>query len=113
MRSRTLKHEALVFEGKVFRSRGDDGGVFEMNQDPLSSEQNDCREPQGDKARKQMRRLFRVRGTHGGVRSYCRHLTPQSNFTSLSRWLRRHCGSDFNDTSSNTVSSVFLSILAA
>jgi hypothetical protein len=45
MRGGALKRQSLVFEGKALRSRGDDGGVFEVNQDSLSGEQNDCREP--------------------------------------------------------------------
>jgi hypothetical protein len=52
MRSGALKDESLVFEGKALRSRENNGGVFEVNQDPVSSEQNDCREPQRDKYRK-------------------------------------------------------------
>ena len=83
MRGGTLKRQSLVFEDKAFGSRGDNGGVFEVNQDPLSSEENDCREPQRDNARKQMRHFFPGRGTHDGRRSYCRDLTPQSNFTSV------------------------------
>src|SRR6476646_2938389 len=83
MRSGTLKRESLVFEGKDFRSRGNNGGVFEMNQDPLSSEENDCGEPQRDNTRVQMRHLLPSGGTHDGRRSYCRDLTPQSNFTSV------------------------------
>src|SRR5882724_8291962 len=80
MRSGTLKHESLVFEGKDFRSRGDNGRVFEMNQDPLSSEQNGCREPQRDKARKQMRHLFPGGGTHDGKRSYWSRLDAAIEF---------------------------------
>ena len=83
MRGGTLKRQSLVFEGKPFGSRGNNGGVFEVNQDPLSSEENDCREPQRDNARKQMRHFFPGGGTHDGIRSYCRDLTPQSNFTSV------------------------------
>src|SRR5947208_3206404 len=83
MRGGALKRQSLVFEGKALRSRGDDGGVFDVNQDSLSSEQNDCREPQRDQARKQVRQLFPGGGTHDGRRSYCRDLTPQSNFTSV------------------------------
>src|SRR4030095_647635 len=83
MRGGTLKRQSLVFEGKALRSRGDNGGVFDVNQDPLSSEENDCREPQRDKARKQMRHLLPSGATHDGRRSYCRDLTPQSNFTSV------------------------------
>src|ERR1051326_6553537 len=41
MRRSTLKHESLIFERKTLGSRGDDSGVFEMNQDPVSSEQDD------------------------------------------------------------------------
>jgi hypothetical protein len=66
MRGSTLKREALVFEGKDFRSRGDYGGVFEMNQDPVSSEQNNCGEHQCQKARKCMRHSFPDRGGHMG-----------------------------------------------
>ena len=55
MRSGTLKRESLVFQGKDFGSRGGYGGVFDMNQDPLSGKQNDCREPQRDYDRKYMR----------------------------------------------------------
>src|SRR6516164_6947874 len=110
MRGGTLKREALVFEGKDFRSRGDYGGVFEMNQDPVSSEQNNCGEHERQKARKCMRHSFPDRGGHmgeGGVQfdsalpitfdfalacncrvfripPVCRALTPQSNFISLS-----------------------------
>jgi glucose-6-phosphate isomerase len=40
--------------------------------------------PQRDKARKRMRHLFPGGSSHDGRRSYCRDLTPQSNFTSLS-----------------------------
>ena len=83
MRGGTLKRQSLVFEGKAFGSRGNNGGVFEVNQDPPSSEENDCREPQRDNARKQMRHFFPGGGTHDGRRSYCRDLTPQSNFTSV------------------------------
>jgi hypothetical protein len=54
-----------------------------VNQDPLSSEENDCREPQRDNARKQMQHFFPGGGTHDGIGSYCRDLTPQSNFTSV------------------------------
>jgi hypothetical protein len=49
----------------------------------LSSEENDCREPQRDNASKQMRHFFPGGGTHDGIRSYCRDLTSQSNFTSV------------------------------
>jgi hypothetical protein len=83
MRGGTLKRQSLIFEGKLFGSRGNNGGVFEVNQDPLSSEENDCRERQRDNARKQMRHFFPGGGTHDGIRSYCRDLTPQSNFTSV------------------------------
>src|SRR6478609_8240570 len=81
MRGGTLKRQSLVFENKPIGRRGNNGGVFEVNQDPLSSEENDCREPQRDNARKQMRHFFPGGGTHDGIRSYCRDLTPQSNFT--------------------------------
>src|SRR5882757_6857189 len=101
MRGGTLKCQSLVFEGKPFGSRGNNGGVFQVNQEPLSSEENDCREPQRDNARKQMRHLFAVGGTHDGRRSYCRDLTSQSNFTSVFLWPLHHSGSDFNDTSWN------------
>src|SRR4029077_6933769 len=83
MRGSTLKRQSLVFENKSFGRRGNNGGVFEVNQDPLSSEENDRREPHRDNARKQMRHFFPGGGTHDGRRSYCRDLTPQSNFTSL------------------------------
>src|SRR6516164_5432808 len=77
MRGGTLKRQALVFESKDFRSRGDNGGVFEMNQDPVSSEQNNCGEHQRQKARKYMRHSFPSRGSHNGTRSYCGDLTPR------------------------------------
>ena len=83
MRSGTLKRESLVFEAKDPRSGGNNGGVFEVNQDPLSSEQSDSCKPQRDQARKYMRYLFPGGGRHDGRRSYCRDLTAQSNFTSL------------------------------
>src|SRR5262245_34267263 len=77
MRGGTLKREALVFEGKDFWSRGDNRGVFEMSQDPVSSEQNNCGEHQRQKARKCMRHSFLGRGSHNGTRSYCGDLTPR------------------------------------
>ena len=83
MRSGTLKREPLVFQGKDFGSRGGYGGVFDMNQDPLSGKQNDCREPQCDEYRKGMRHLFPGLSGHDERRSYYRDLTPQSNFISL------------------------------
>jgi hypothetical protein len=54
MRGRTLKRKSLVFEGKDFRSCGDNSGVFEVKQDPLCSEQDSRREAKRDKACKQM-----------------------------------------------------------
>ncbi len=39
MRGGTLKRQSLVFEGKPFGSRGNNGGMFEVNQDLLSSEE--------------------------------------------------------------------------
>src|SRR5260370_38265056 len=83
MGSGILKRESVVFEGKDFRSRGNNGGVFEMNQDPLSSEENDCREPQRDNTRIQMRHLLPSGATHGRKRNYCRPLPPQENFPSV------------------------------
>src|SRR6478736_4621936 len=83
MRGGTLKRQSLVFKDKPFGRRGNSGGVFEVNQDPLSSEENDYREAQRDNARKQMRHFFPGGGTHDGIRSYYRDLTPQSNFTSV------------------------------
>ncbi len=46
MRGGALKRQSLVFENKSFGGRGNNGSVFEVNQDPLSSEENDCRERQ-------------------------------------------------------------------
>src|SRR4029077_18872832 len=66
----TLKRQSLIFENKSFGRRGNNGGVFEVNQDPVSSEKNDCREPERDNARKQMRHFFPGGGTHDGIRSY-------------------------------------------
>src|SRR6476661_10140489 len=83
MRGGTLKRQSLVFENKPIGRRGNNGGVFEVNQDPLSSEENDCREPERDNTRIQMRHLLPGGGTHDRRRSYCRDLTPQSNFTSV------------------------------
>ena len=64
MRGGTLKRKSLIFERKTLGSRGRHSGVFEMNQDPLSSEQNDRRQPQRDQARKQMRLAFAGGSTH-------------------------------------------------
>jgi len=58
MCSGTLEREALVFEGKDFRSCGDNGGVFEMNQNFVSREQDGRREPQRDYDRTCMRHWF-------------------------------------------------------
>src|SRR5438093_12877162 len=83
MRGGPVRRQSLVVEGKALRSRGDNRGVLEMNQGPRSSKQDDRREPQRSKARKQMRHFFPGGGTHDRRRSYCRDLTPQSNFTSV------------------------------
>ena len=83
MRSGSLKYESLVLEGKALRSRVSNGGVFEVNQNPVSSEQDYRREPQRDYDRKYMRHWFSSGGRHDERRSYCRDLTPQSNFISL------------------------------
>jgi hypothetical protein len=64
MRGGTLKRQSLVFEDKPIGRRGNNGGVFEVNQDPLSSEENDCRERHRDNARKQMRHFLPSDGTH-------------------------------------------------
>src|SRR5262245_16069769 len=85
MRGGTLKRQSLVFEGKALRSRGDDGGVFEVNQDPLSSEENNCREPQRDKARKHMRHLSTAGGTHDEQSKLLSRLDAAIEFTSLVR----------------------------
>ena len=58
MRGGTLKDQSLVLKRKRVGSGGDNGGVFEMNQDPFSSEQDDCRQAKRDQARKQMGHLF-------------------------------------------------------
>jgi len=83
VRGGALKYKTLVLQRKNLGSRGRNGGVLQMNQDPVSGEQNDYRETQRDKNRKYMRHLFSGGGRHLKGRSYCRDLTPQSNFISL------------------------------
>src|ERR1043166_2391869 len=113
MRGRTLKSQPLIFQRKALGSSGNNRGVFEMNQDPLSSEQDNRRESKRDQTRKQMRHLFPCLATHDGRRSYCRDLTPQSNFISLcSQWRSHHSGSVSNGISWNIATSVSLSTSA-
>jgi hypothetical protein len=58
MRGGTLKGQSLVLKRKRFGSGGNNGGVFEMKQDPFSGDQDDPRQAKRDKACKQMRHLF-------------------------------------------------------
>src|SRR5205809_7838607 len=52
----TLKSESLVFEGKRLGSGRANGGVFKVNHNNRSAEQNGRRQSGGDQARKQKMR---------------------------------------------------------